>query len=584
MIRVFLSLCFTILISTLPALAQTDQDVAWVQVEAQPSLTVTQQRAQLYSRDLQDVNGFSLGGGWYAVALGPYTRADAQTVLNVYRSEGLIPIDSFVAESSSFQRQFWPVGANLLNLPAQAQPQLNTNEVATLVTRESEPKPEPIDETPREARASEAKLSKEERQELQSWLKWAGFYNSAIDGAFGRGTRGSMSAWQADNGYEPTGVLTTMQRAKLRAQYFAVLEGMDMRLVTSRKAGIKVQLPMGVLSKPSTEFPFVQYDASGDIPAKVLLISQAGDQNTLFGLYDIMQTLEIVPLEGKRERKDKRFVLNGKNKKIVSHTEVSLKDGHIKGFTLVWPRGDEQRRTRILREMRASFERTDRVLDPAAGSNAEQSIDLLSGLEIRKPKMSRSGFFIDGAGTVVTTAEAVVSCTRVTLENEYQAEVLFVDDAKGIAVLRPKAKLAPMRVASLRGGDARLQSDVAVSGYSYEGVLGAPTMTFGKLSDVKGLRGETELKRLAMNALPGDAGGPVLDSEGTVMGMLLPKGNQNGQNLPADVSFALGSDAIAALLSENGLAAKVALGEGTQPPEDLTRLGSDMTVLVSCWN
>ena len=583
MIRVFLSIFFTFIISTQTAFAQTNQDVAWVQVEAQPSLTVTQQRAQFYARDLQDVNGFSLGGGWYAVALGPYTQADAQTVLNVYRSEGLIPIDSFLTESSTFRSQFWPVGTNLLDLPAQVQPQLGTNEPVASITT-PEPEPEPIDETPRQARASEAELTKEERQQLQSWLKWAGFYNSAIDGAFGRGTRGSMAAWQADNGFEGTGILTTMQRAKLRGQYFAVLEGMDLRLVSNSDAGIDIQLPMGVLSKPTTEFPFVQYDASGDVAAKVLLISQAGDQNTLFGLYDIMQTLEIVPLTGERARKDKSFVLTGQNSKIVSHTEVTLKDGNIKGFTLVWPVADEERRTRILGEMQASFARTEGVLDPAAGSNAEQSVDLLSGLDVRKPKMSRSGFFVDGSGTVVTTAEAVMSCTRITLENDYLAEVVMIDEARGVAILRPVAKLAPMQVASLRGGDARLQSDVAVSGYSYEGVLGAPTMTFGTLADVKGLNGQPNLKRLAMNALPGDAGGPVLDSEGTGMGMLLPKVAQNGQTLPADVSFALGSDAIASLLSENGLEANVAQGDGAQAPEDLTRLGSDMTVLVSCWN
>ena len=583
MIRVLLSIFFTVIVSTQAAIAQNNQDIAWVQIEAQPSLTVTQQRAQFYGRDLQDVNGFSLGGGWYAVALGPYTQADAQTVLNVYRSEGLIPIDSFLVESSTFRSQFWPVGANLLDLPAKVQPQLGTGEpVATITT--PEPEAEPIDETPRQARASEAELTKEERMQLQSWLKWAGFYNSAIDGAFGRGTRGSMAAWQESNEYEGTGILTTMQRAKLRGQFFAVLEGMDLRLVSNSDAGIDMQLPMGVLSKTTTEFPFVQYGASGDVPAKVLLISQAGDQNTLFGLYDIMQTLEIVPLTGERERKDKSFVLTGQNNKVVSHTEVTLKDGNIKGFTLVWPVADEERRTRILGEMQASFARTEGVLDPAAGSNAEQSVDLLSGLDVRKPKMSRSGFFVDGSGTVVTTAEAVMSCTRITLENDYQAEIVMTDDARGIAILRPMTKLAPMQVASLRGGDARLQSDVAVSGYSYEGVLGAPTMTFGTLADVKGLNGQPNVKRLAMNALPGDAGGPVLDSEGTVMGMLLPKASQNGQNLPADVSFALGSDAIVSLLSENGLEAIVAQGNGAQAPEDLTRLGSDMTVLVSCWN
>ena len=46
---------------------------------------------------------------------------------------------------------------------------------------------------------------------------------------------------------------------------------------------------------------------------------------TLFGLYDIMQTLEIVPLEGERERKAGAFVLTGKNAKLQSYTQVQLR-------------------------------------------------------------------------------------------------------------------------------------------------------------------------------------------------------------------------------------------------------------------
>ena len=393
-----------------------------------------------------------------------------------------------------------------------------------------------------------------------------------------------MSAWQLENGYEATGVLTTRQRAKLRSQYFAVLKGMDLQMVSSTEAGIEMQIPMGVVAKSETEFPFVRFDASGSVPAQVLLISQAGDQNMLFGLYDIMQTLEIVPLTGDRSRKSKSFTLTGRNTKIISHTEVTLENGEIKGFTLVWPTGDEERRTRILSEMQASFSRIDGVLDPAAGSNSAQSIDLLSGLEIRRPKLSRSGFFVDGNGTVVTALEAVEECTRLTLENDYPATVVAFDTASGIALLRPVEQLAPLSVATLREGDARLQSEVAVAGYSYEGVLGAPTMTFGTLADIKGLRGNTNVKRLALMAQPGDTGGPVLDSQGGVMGMLLPRVSDNGQQLPENVSFALGSDAIRALLTANGVSVATSEGAGAQAPEDLTRIGSAMTVLVSCWN
>ena len=581
----FVSTVFLALLFNVKAVF-AQQDVAWVQIEAQPSLAAAEQRVRAYAARLADVNGFSLGGGWYGVVLGPYTQDDAERVLRIYRSEGEIPNDSFVAFSSAFRQQFWPVGANLLSLPDAGDP-VAAPEPQTTAGAQAEAQPEqqvtPADESPREARESEARLSREERMELQVMLRWAGFYDSAIDGAFGRGTRGSMAAWQTAYNHEPTGVLTTRQRAELLKQYNAVLEGLELRTVTDTTAGIEMQVPLGVVKFAQYNPPFVHFDATGDVPARVLMISQAGDQNTLYGLYDIMQTLEIVPENGPRERGRSDFTLTGQNDRIVSHTEVALVGGEVKGFTLVWPTGDEERRQRLLSEMRKSFKRLDGAMDPAAGAGDEQDIDLVSGLEIRRPKLSRSGFYVDDKGTVLTTLQAVTGCEKITLDTDYEATVIHTDAARGIALVRAAERLAPAAVAALRDGTPRLQSEVAVSGFSYEGVLGAPTLTFGTLSDIKGLKGETELKRLALNALPGDAGGPVFDDGGAVMGMLLPQ-EDGMRQLPGDVSFAMDSATLRGVLQAAGITPR-----GATPsvlpiaPEDLDREANGMTVLVSCW-
>ncbi|MGH1445345.1 MAG: serine protease [Cognatishimia sp.] len=570
--------------TTRAAFAQ-QEDAVWVQVEAQPSLAQANRQIINYANRLQDVNGFALGGGWYGIALGPYNRADAETVLRAYRRDGLIPRDAYITFTSSFESQFWPIGANLLNVRVETPAAEPLAQPEAQPAAQIAPETETIvpDETPREARASEAQLTRDEKKELQSWLKWAGFYNAAIDGSYGRGTRASMSAWQAANGYETTGVLTTAQRAALKGQYNAVLDGLGLQSVSNFDAGIEMMIPTEVVSLKSTEYPFVTYTPTADLDAQVVMISQTGDQSTLFGLYDIMQTLDIVPLEGPRERKDNSFVLVGEDAARISHTEVSLIRGEIKGFTLVWPSGDEERRRRVLTEMRSSFNRIDGVLDPSAGSNAVQDIDLLAGLEIRKPKLSRSGFYIDNKGTVITTAEAVGSCQRITLDDEYDAELVGVNDQLGVAVLRPQTSLAPIAVASFRNSQPRLKSEVAVAGYSFGGVLSAPSVTFGTLSDLRGLEGEETLTRLALAPLPGDAGGPVFDTGGSVVGMLLPKADGTSRQLPGDVSFAASGDAIRALLTQEGITTDAGESLGIMAPEDLTALAGDMTVLVSCW-
>ena len=106
----------------------------------------------------------------------------------------------------------------------------------------------------------------------------------------------------------------------------------------------------------------------------------------------------------------------------------------------------------------------------------------------------------------------------------------------------------------------------------------------GKLADIRGLKGEAELRRLAVNAQDGDAGGPVFDMTGSVLGMLLPKTQANGQRLPDEVSFAISSDAMGAALAENGVTISASQPGGAMAPEDLTTIGTNMTVLVSCWN
>ncbi|WP_122072922.1 trypsin-like peptidase domain-containing protein [Pseudophaeobacter sp. EL27] len=577
-----------------PAQAQQNpQDTVWIQVAARPTLASANQEAQAFAAKIPDVAGFSLGGGWYGVLIGPYTREDANRVLQVYRAEGQIPRDSFIALPNNLRNQFYPLGedAAQANQPAQAPEAVASAEggetAQQLATPETVVIAEPAapalpDETRAEARRSEQRLSRDERKDLQIALKAAGFYSSAIDGAFGRGTRRSMSDWQTAKGFEVTGVLTTAQRQILLDDYNAPLISVGMRRITDSQAGISLEIPAGEVAFNRYEPPFAHYDSSSDLGVRVLLISQRGDKSTLYGLYDIMQTLEIVPLDGPRERKDKSFTLEGRNSRFVSFTQASLKNGEIKGFTLIWPANDEARRTRVLAAMQASFERADGVLDDAAGADIQQDIDLLSGLEIRKPKMSRSGFFVSSDGVVVTTADVVQGCTRVTLDHGYPADILASDSQSGMAILRPTQSLAPMAVAEFSPQSPRLQSEIAVSGFSYEGVLGAPSLTWGKLADVKSLEGDSTVARLALTAQPGDAGGPVVDASGAVLGMLLPQGTQ-GRQLPADVSFAANAEAIRSALEAVGLEVQSHPSGTPLPNQALVNRATGMTVLVSCW-
>lgn len=574
------------------------QDGFWVQIQANATLREAEDAARGFAQSLPDVNGFRLGqSGWYAVALGPYSEAAATRRLVELQAQGNVPADSFVADGTAYVQQFWPVGANTLTqapVTPVAAPE-TTPEAAPAAP--SAPEPVMVEETRDEALRSERELDSDARKALQVALQFEGFYKSLIDGDFGPGTRSAMSAWQDSKGYEPTGVLTTRQRAELIDGYHSFLASIGLAPVTDSTAGIELVMPTAMVSFSRYEAPFAHYE--GDQGVRVVLISQQGDRATLFGLYDILQTLSVVPAEGNRSRREDRFTIEGADDKLVTYVEAKLVDGAVKGFMLVWPQGARQvnpetgavsyatdrRRTMVLDAMRDSFTSTGpTALDDTAGlDEANQSIDLVSGLEIRRPDRARSGFWVTDTGAVLTTIEAIDSCTRITLNDAYPAQVTAEDKALGVALLMPEDNLAPLAVAGFLGLDPRLQSDLAVAGYSYGGRLSSPTLTFGKLADVKGLGGEEEIARLAIRAQDGDTGGPVLDSAGGVAGMLMPA-PADGQMLPADVGLVVKGAALADFLAANGITPQPAGTTGALSPYDLSALAANVTVLVSCWN
>ncbi len=565
------------------------QDVAWVQVEAQPNLRDAEARARSYGGSFADVSGYQLASGWYAIVLGPFPAADVNFRLEDLRASGRVPGDSYVADGRNFRQRFWPVGA----------PQRSVEDLARRLAADapapvaSEPTPDATaglpDETPTEARRSESGLDREARELLQTAMLWTGDYSGTVDGAIGPGTRTAMASWQQSQGLTPTGVLTTGQRATLVAAYRADLARLGLSTVRDEAAGIAIDLPTALVAFDRYEPPFAHYEAKDGSGVRVLLISEAGDAATLAGLYDVMQTLEIVPAAGDRHLDRTSFVLSGASATRASYTYAAVADGAVKGFTLVWDPAKADTMPRVLDAMKASFRPIPGLmLDPGTvPPSAAEREGLLAGLRIRAPKATLSGFYVDGSGRVLTAAAPLGACGRITLDGETDARIELADTGRGVAVLAPATELAPPGTAVFGTAVPPIGAEVAVAGYSYGGALPEPAVTFGTLSDLTGLAGETDVQRLSLEALPGDTGGPVLDDRGAVIGMLLPR-EDGARQLPASVALAADATAIRTALASAGITIVPADGvppesSGTLAPEDLSRRASAMTVLVSCW-
>ena len=560
---------------SLPTLLIGQESDFWVQVEAHPNQTEAIDEARIYSSSISEVNAYDIGAGWFAVSIGPFKETEAQARLFELRSTGIIPPDSFLSRGSNYQDKIWPVAALATSNTPQTQRQL------AIETEARQLPPEP-DETLGEARQSESNLNREEKKQLQIALKSAGYYTSAIDGDFGPGTRAAMGAWQNDAGVPSTGVLTTDQREFLHWQYNRVIDSLGIENFEDTNTGVALNLPLRMVKFSKYEPPLAHFSSTSEGPHAVYVISQEGDRKSLHALYKALQTLKILPKSGDRTLKMDRFEITGKNGETVSYAQATLRNKTIKGFILVWPVGDEDRRNWLLANMQTSFTRFDGVLSADRGADALQKIDLLFGLEIKKPAFVRSGFFVSSSGHFMTDARALSTCSRITIENRFEASIVKTDDEERIALLKTAEKIAPKEIVELSSNVDGIGDIVLGAGFSFGGRLTAPSLISGRVEELQSLTGNTNFLRLAMTTRDSDTGGPVLNRKGTLSGILVNI-DEDGRKLPDNVSYAIKAEKVIKLMNDAGRYVTYGNAPKTINEVILAQNARDITALVSCW-
>ena len=589
--RYCLGLC-VVMWMALVAGASAAQDMRWIQIEAQPSLLEAETRARIYAQEFPDTQAHSIGSGWYAITLGPLPEDEADLRMSQLRARAAIPRDSFLATGANYRQRIYPIGPAPAAVTA-AQTfeaeviQEEATQVSVVETAESaapeQASPEQSitvpDETLSEARESEGLLSPDEKMDLQRYLQWAGYYNSTIDASFGRGTRRSMAAWQTDNGHEDTGVLTTAQREKLRAQYFAIFAGLGLETHRDLEAGISIDLPKEVVAFDAYAAPLAHFKAQdASSPAQIFLISAAGNRGDLAAIYGVLPTLSIVPMNIEKSLNKDRFVITGAGTSTRAFITASHKGGEIKGFGLIWPNQNEEQFDRLVAHMRKSFETFPGTLDPSL-SVAINDSETEFGVAIRKPAFVKSAVFVSDQGHAMTDTSNLENCSALTIGGTYDAEIIARSET-GAGLLSPKSEFNPISYAKL--GDAVRKGDKTfLSSYPYGGRLGLASVTQATVMETTDLSGNAEKFRLDFLAEPGDLGGAVLDQSGNLTGILVSR-DDTGRILPNNVNFAAATDALASMMQSAGL--RFRTGK-TNRLDDVALIASAQNILTpfECW-
>jgi len=203
-----------------------------------------------------------------------------------------------------------------------------------------------------------------------------------------------------------------------------------------------------------------------------------------------------------------------------------------------------------------------------------------------------SGFRVSAGGHILTNAHVVRGCREVRVPPSRNARsrrvaVAARDDSADLALLKGPAG-APV-AAFRQGRGIRPAASVIVAGYPLHGVLATRlNVSTGIVSALAGPGNNRRMIQISAPVQKGNSGGPVLDSAGNAVGVVVSKldalriARATG-DIPQNVNFAVSAGTARAFLDSEGIAYATAPSDKPRAPEDVAAAARKFTVLVECW-
>ena len=203
--------------------------------------------------------------------------------------------------------------------------------------------------------------------------------------------------------------------------------------------------------------------------------------------------------------------------------------------------------------------------------------------------MTGSGFRVSADGHILTNAHVVRGCAEVRAPTGMSARVVAYDDAADLALLESLSR-SPDTVAAFRQGRGiRSGASVVVVGHPLHGFLASEaSVSAGIVSALAGPGDDRRLIQITAPVQPGNSGGPVLDSAGNVIGVVVARLDaskiaRDTGYFPQNVNFAVAAGAARAFLDAESVPYLTAPSPTALPTDQVATIGKRFTVLVECW-
>jgi len=163
-------------------------------------------------------------------------------------------------------------------------------------------------------------------------------------------------------------------------------------------------------------------------------------------------------------------------------------------------------------------------LEVSTKSQANVLNDVKKKIEPGTPiSFGGTSFLIDGKGYLLTSSHVVSDASQVFVQNnkgqDFRAEIIYNDVKRDLAILKINDQdFKPLinLPYGIRKSASELAEPIFTLGYPKDEIVYGE----GYLSAMTGFKGDTMSSQITISANPGNSGGPVLNKNGEVIGML----------------------------------------------------------------
>lgn len=198
---------------------------------------------------------------------------------------------------------------------------------------------------------------------------------------------------------------------------------------------------------------------------------------------------------------------------------------------------------------------------------------------------SGTAFFVSQKGEALTNAHVAENCKQLSVKGK-AARVVAIDQKNDLALLA--TSVFPVIWASWRP-TIELGEDIVAFGFPLSGVLASEgNVVTGNVTALAGMRDDSRYLQISAPVQPGNSGGPLLDRNGNVVGVVVAKldalkfASSTG-DIPQNVNFAIKASVAELFLDSHGIKPPdpSQAGETLSTPV-IAKLAQDLAAQVIC--